>query len=65
MSANAGIKLIEAIFSTLLLIVIIVTWLAGIVLAKGFWFTLASAFLPPVAWYFLVEHLMKIGGLLP
>lgn len=35
----------------------IVTWLAGIVIAKGFWFTLFSIF-PFYSWYLVVEKAM-------
>jgi len=36
----------------------IIAWLAGIVIAKGFWITTASVLFPPFAWYLLVERLM-------
>lgn len=42
--------------------VAIVTWLAGIVLAKG-WMKLVAIF-APYAWYLVVEYLMKMYGLI-
>lgn len=54
-------QLIE-LFSVL---IFAITWLAGIVLAKGFWMTLAAVCIPPYGWYLVVERLMQIHGWLP
>lgn len=44
------------------LLLAVVSWLAGIVLAKGFWLTVAAIFCPFYAWYLVVERaLMAIG----
>lgn len=40
------------------------SWLAGIVLASGFWSTLGAITVPPYAWYLVVELAMRRGGLL-
>ena len=48
---------IEGLFGTILTLVIVPTWLMGIVLAKGFWQTTFS-FFPPYAWYLVVEWFM-------
>lgn len=40
----------------------VISYLAGIVLAKGFWETLCSLF-PFYAWYLVVERLMHMFGL--
>ena len=37
-------------------------WLAGMVLANGFWSTTAAIFLPPYAWYLVAERAMKLAG---
>lgn len=37
----------------------IFTWMAGIVIAQGFWQTLFSLF-PLYSWYLLTEHVMKL-----
>lgn len=42
--------------------VAIMCWLAGIVLAKGFWTTTAAIFFPPYALYLIVEKLMIMFG---
>lgn len=39
-----------------------VPWLAGIVLAKGFWSTAAAVCVPPYAWYLVVERVMVMAG---
>lgn len=38
-----------------------VLWLAGIVLAKGFWSTAAAVCIPPYAWYLVVERGMAVA----
>lgn len=38
---------------------LIFAWMAGIVIAKGFWQTLFS-FFPLYSWYLLTEHVMKL-----
>ena len=43
-------------------IIAISTWIAGIVLAKGFWSTLLAVFFVPWAWYIVVEKAMIIQG---
>lgn len=40
-----------------LLVVMVVPWLMGLVLAEGFWQT-AFAFFPPYAWYLATEWVM-------
>ena len=49
------IELITALFAG-------IPWLAGIVLAKGFFGTFAAVCLPPYAWYLVVEHSMVMIG---
>lgn len=36
-----------------------VFWLAGIVLAKGFWSVGIAIVIPPWAWYLVVEEVMR------
>lgn len=43
-------------------LIITTSWIAGIVLAQGYLKALAF-FLPPYAWYLLVERIMKIYGI--
>lgn len=33
-----------------------IAWIAGIILAKGFWSTLFAVILPPWGWYLIVER---------
>jgi hypothetical protein len=44
--------------------VFIITWLAGIVLAKGVYDTLYALF-PPYAWYLFIEAFMKYVHFIP
>jgi len=37
-------------------------WIAGIVLAKGFWWTALSITCPCYAWYLVVKKIMLING---
>lgn len=49
--------------SMLIIQVVIVTpWLAGIVLAQGFWSVTAAVCVPPYAWYLVVERWMFVSG---
>lgn len=42
----------------------LVAWVAGVVLAKGFWSTAAAILFFPYAWYLFCERLMQSWGLL-
>lgn len=52
---------LETIAGVIALVVMIVPWLMGLVLAQGFWSNV-FAFFPPYAWYLVVEHAMKLSG---
>ena len=39
------------------------TWVAGWVLATGFWSTLFAVLVPPWGWYLLAERLLQHVGL--
>lgn len=43
--------------------IVVVSWIAGVVLARGFWSTVSAVFFPPYAWYLLVERFMEAFGL--
>ena len=43
-------------------ILLVVPWIAGTVLAKGFWSTSAAVCVPPNAWYLVVERAMVVAG---
>jgi hypothetical protein len=40
----------------------IITWIAGVVLANGFWSTLIAFCFPFWGWYLVVERLLKMNG---
>lgn len=46
----------------LFLFIFVVWWLAGIVLAKGFWSVSISICMPPYAMYLVVERVMQMWG---
>ena len=48
----------RSILSTIL----IVLWVMGLVIAKGFWSTLFAVLVAPWAWYLSVEHIMILNG---
>lgn len=41
-----------------------IAWIAGIVLASGFWSTAFAMFIPLWAWYLVVERAMQALGIL-
>lgn len=41
---------------------VIVSWLAGVALSKGFWSCSIAIVIPPYAWYLVVEKVMLING---
>jgi len=42
----------------------VITWIMGVVLAKGFWLTALSICLPFYSWYLVVEKIMIDIGFL-
>lgn len=44
------------------LVLLGVSWIAGVVLATGFWSTGAAVCMPPYAWYLVVERMMAMAG---
>jgi hypothetical protein len=53
------VTLSEVIF----LLILGCTWLMGVVLAKGFWYTVLAACIPFYSWYLVVERFMVLFGL--
>lgn len=47
----------------LLALIVVFAWIAGFVLAKGFWSTL-FCIIPFWSWYLVVERLLKLWGFL-
>lgn len=45
-------------------LLLIATWVCGIVIAKGFWSTLFAVWIPFWAWYLVAEKLMIAYGVL-
>jgi hypothetical protein len=42
----------------------VIVWIAGIVIAKGFWSTFFAIFVPFWAWYLVIEKVIVTYGLL-
>lgn len=40
----------------------VASWIAGVVIANGFWSTTIAVFFPPWAWYLLVEKCLIVAG---
>ncbi len=49
-------------FVLLMQLIIGIGWLMGIVLAKGFWWTILSIFCPCYSWYLVIEKMMILQG---
>jgi hypothetical protein len=43
-------------------IILLFTWMSGIVLAKSGWLTVAACAFPPYAVYLVVEKALKVAG---
>lgn len=43
-------------------LIVVVPWLMGIVISKGFWSCSIAIVIPPYAWYLVVEKVMLING---
>ena len=59
-------KLIYDIFSVIFLVLFVITWIAGIVLAVhlGSGWDGWLAIFPPYGWYIIIEHLMIVFGVI-
>ena len=44
--------------------VLLVVWISGIVLAKGFWWTLLAFLCPFYSWYLVVKQALIAGGII-
>ena len=44
--------------TTLLYLVMIISWVMGIAIAKGFWLTTGAIFIPPLAWVLLAQWII-------
>ena len=54
----------DEVYLCLLSIALVVVWIAGVVVATGFWSTTAAICIPPYAWYLLIERVMQVLGLI-
>ena len=42
----------------------VIIWIAGIVIANGFWSTFFAIFIPIWAWYLVIEKMLIANGLI-
>ena len=45
-------------------VILAFSWIAGVVLAKGFWLTALAISIPFYAWYLIVERVMQMAGVI-
>ncbi|EQA7786792.1 hypothetical protein ACX818_001386 [Acinetobacter baumannii] len=43
-------------------LILLAVWITGIVLAKGFWWTLGAIVFPPISWYIVISEVLKNFG---
>lgn len=46
------------IMAALIYLILMFTWMAGVVIAQGFWSTFFAIFFVPWSYYLVVEHLL-------
>jgi len=51
-------------FLSIINILYVISWIVGIVLAKGFWSTFFAVLFPLYSWYLVVEHFLLKYNLL-
>jgi hypothetical protein len=49
----------EVLATAVVFIFVVFSWVAGVVLAIGFWSTLIAVIFPPWAWYLFIEKLLS------
>jgi len=52
----------KIVIGSMMQFVLLVIWLAGVVIAKGFISVTAAMVVPPYAWYLVVEKIMIVQG---
>lgn len=62
--ASAPVNVNVNISSGIGWIIAVIGWIAGIVLAHGFWLTTLALIFPPYGWYLFVERAMRVAGML-
>ena len=55
-------KSLALIFNAVSAWALLLAWLAGVVLAKGFWSTAFAVFFPPWSLYLVAERVMRAVG---
>ena len=50
------------LMNSLVTLILFIAWVAGAVLAKGFWLTTLAIIIPFYSWYLVMEQLLKAMG---
>jgi len=50
--------------NAILYLMIMITWISGIVIAKGFWSVTFAIIIPFYAWYLVIERILITNGLI-
>lgn len=59
---NALIVCFAFLTTSIYRIVLFICWIAGIIIAKGFWSTLFAFFIPFWSWYLVIEKIFIYYG---
>lgn len=43
-------------------LIFLIVWVAGVVIAKGFWWTVGAIFIPFLSWYLVIERGLQMLG---
>ena len=52
----------NSLIDTMACLLLLFSWIAGVVLAKGFWWTMLTIFFPFYAWYLIIERILLMTG---
>ena len=55
-------RLIRDSLGIVILLIIVVPWLMGVALSKGYLAGICAILIPPYAWYLVVEKVMLVNG---
>ena len=57
-------KYLNMLTGNIVTLAILAAWIAGVVLAKGFWLTVLAITIPFYAWYLIIEKGMLMTGVI-
>ena len=45
-----------------LVLIIVISWIAGVAIAKGIFEVIVAILMPPYSWYLVIEKIMMVNG---